>query len=108
MFVNDDYEALACGIVASGTGVVGATELVVCSVEEPLEHHRVRYAGEVPLRIPVRSRGRQLTGRVMVRLVVVVAMRFWTASRWWPGSSSYAATSVLTDEVYDIVVLRIP
>jgi hypothetical protein len=29
---------------------------------------------------------------------LVVAMRFRTGSRWWPGSSSYADTSVLADE----------
>jgi hypothetical protein len=29
---------------------------------------------------------------------LVVAMRFQTANRWWPGRSSYAATLVLTDE----------
>jgi hypothetical protein len=31
-------------------------------------------------------------------LLLVLAMRFWTASKWWPGRSSYAATSVLADE----------
>jgi hypothetical protein len=35
-------------------------------------------------------------------------MRFQTASWWWPGRSSYVATSVLTDEEYVVVVLRIP
>jgi hypothetical protein len=39
---------------------------------------------------------------------LVVAMRFRTASRWWPGRSSYAATSVLADEVYVVAALRIP
>jgi hypothetical protein len=29
---------------------------------------------------------------------LVVAMRFQTASRWWPGRSLYATTSVLADE----------
>jgi hypothetical protein len=53
MFVDDDYEELVCGVVASDTGVVGAAKLVVCGIEEPPEHHRVRYAGEVPLGIPV-------------------------------------------------------
>jgi hypothetical protein len=37
----------------------------------------------------------------------MVAMRFRTASRWWPRRSSYAATSVLTDDAYVAVVLRI-
>jgi hypothetical protein len=41
------------GVVAPSARVVGAAELVVCSAEEPLEHHRVRHAGEVPLRIPM-------------------------------------------------------
>jgi hypothetical protein len=35
-------------------------------------------------------------------------MRFRTASRWWLGRSSYAATSVLTDEAYVVAVLHIP
>jgi hypothetical protein len=39
---------------------------------------------------------------------LVEAMRFLTAKRWWPGRSSYAATSVLADEAYAIAVLRIP
>jgi hypothetical protein len=38
----------------------------------------------------------------------MVAMRFRTASRWWPRRSSYAATSVLADEAYLVVELRIP
>jgi hypothetical protein len=38
----------------------------------------------------------------------VVAMRFLTARRWWPGRSSYAATSVLADEAYAVTALRIP
>jgi hypothetical protein len=41
-------------------------------------------------------------------LSLVVAIRFRTACSWWPGRSSYAATSVLTDEAYVAVVLRIP
>jgi hypothetical protein len=53
MFISDDHEALVCRIIASDAGVVGVAELVVCSVEESLEHHLVRYAGEVPLGIPV-------------------------------------------------------
>jgi hypothetical protein len=39
-------------------------------VEESLERHRVRHAGEVPLRVPVRSGGWQLAGGAVVRLVV--------------------------------------
>jgi hypothetical protein len=53
MFIDDDHEALVCRIVASDDGVIGAAEPVVCGVEEPLEHHRVRHAGEVPLGIPM-------------------------------------------------------
>jgi hypothetical protein len=41
MFVDDDHEALMCSVVASDIGVVEAAELVVRSVKEPLEHHRV-------------------------------------------------------------------
>jgi hypothetical protein len=53
MLISDDHEALTCRIIASDAGVVRAVEPVVCGVKEPLEHHRVRYAGEVPLGIPV-------------------------------------------------------
>jgi hypothetical protein len=45
-------------------------DVVELVLEEPLEHHRVRYAGEVQLGIPVRGRRRQLTGRAVVRLVI--------------------------------------
>jgi hypothetical protein len=38
----------------------------------------------------------------------VVAMRLLAARRWWPRRSSYAATSVLADEVYAVAALRIP
>jgi hypothetical protein len=38
----------------------------------------------------------------------VEAMRFLTAKTWWPGRSSYAATSVLADEAYALSALRIP
>jgi hypothetical protein len=55
LVVDDHHEALTRGVVAPGAGVVGVAELVVDGVEEPLEHHRVRHAGEVPLRIPMRS-----------------------------------------------------
>jgi hypothetical protein len=37
----------------------------------------------------------------------VVAMRFLTARRWWPGRSSYTTTSVLADEAYAVAALRI-
>jgi hypothetical protein len=53
LVVDDHDEALKRGVVAPGTGVVGVAELVVCGIEEPLEHHRVRHAGEVPLRVPM-------------------------------------------------------
>jgi hypothetical protein len=70
MVIDINHEALTCWVVASDAGVVGATEPVVHGFEEPLEHHWVQYAGEVPLDIPVRGCGRQLTSRAMVRLVV--------------------------------------
>jgi hypothetical protein len=38
----------------------------------------------------------------------VEVMRFLTARRWWPGRSSYAATSVRADEAYVVAALRIP
>jgi hypothetical protein len=62
MFIGDDHETLTCRIVAFDAGVVGAAEPVIHGVEELLEHHLVWYTGEVPLGIPVRGRGRQLTG----------------------------------------------
>jgi hypothetical protein len=58
LVVDDHHEALTCGVVATGDGVVGAAEPVVRGIEEPLEHHWVRHAGEVPLRVPMRSGGR--------------------------------------------------
>jgi hypothetical protein len=53
LVVDDHLEALTRGVVAPGAGVVRVAELVVCGVEEPLEHHRIQHAGEVPLRVPV-------------------------------------------------------
>jgi hypothetical protein len=70
MFVDDGYKTLARGVIASGAGVIRAAESVVSNVEEPLEHNRVWYAGEVSLSVSVRGRGRQVTGRVVVSLVV--------------------------------------
>jgi hypothetical protein len=68
--VVDHDEALPRGVIIPGAGVVGVVEPVVCGVKEPLEHHRVRYAGEVPLCVPVRSGGWQLAGGAVVGLVV--------------------------------------
>jgi hypothetical protein len=70
MVIDNNHEALMCWVVASSAGVVGVVEPVVRGVKEPPEHHWVRYAGEVPLGIPVRGCGRQLTGRAVIRLVV--------------------------------------
>jgi hypothetical protein len=53
MFIDDDHVALACRIIASDAGIVGVAEPVVCGVEEPLEHHRIGYVGEVSLGISV-------------------------------------------------------
>jgi hypothetical protein len=55
LVIDDHHEALTRGVIAPGAGVVGVAEPVVHDVEEPLEHHRVRHAGEVPLRVPMRS-----------------------------------------------------
>jgi hypothetical protein len=57
MVVDNNHEALVCWVIASDAGVVGVTEPVVCGVEESLEHHWVRYAGEIRLGIPVRGCG---------------------------------------------------
>jgi hypothetical protein len=54
---NGDHEALARGVVAPGAGVVGAIKLVIRGVEEPLEHHWVWHAEEVPLSVPMRGGG---------------------------------------------------
>jgi hypothetical protein len=70
LVVGEHDQALPRGVVAPGTGVVRVAELVVRGVEEPSEHHRVWHAGELPLRVPLRSGGRQLTGGAVVRLVV--------------------------------------
>jgi hypothetical protein len=50
---DGDHEALARGVVASGAGVVGATQPVVRDIEELLEHHWVRHAREIPFCVPV-------------------------------------------------------
>jgi hypothetical protein len=39
MVIDDNHEVLVRWVVASDAGAVGGTELVVRSVEEPLEHH---------------------------------------------------------------------
>jgi hypothetical protein len=70
LVIDNNHEALACWVIASRAGVIGASEPVVRGVEEPLEHHWVRYTGEVPLDIPVRCCGRQLAGRAVIRFVV--------------------------------------
>jgi hypothetical protein len=70
LVAGEHDEALSCGVVAPGAGVVGVAEPVVRDVEEPLEHHWVRHAIEVPLRVPVRSGGWQLAGGAVLRLMV--------------------------------------
>jgi hypothetical protein len=70
LIVGEYDEAFPRGIVASGAGVVGVAKPVVRGVEEPPEHHWVRHAGEVPLRVPVRGGGWQLAGGTVGRLVV--------------------------------------
>jgi hypothetical protein len=57
-WVVGDYDAaLPRGVIAPGAGVVGVAEPVVRGVEEPPEHHWVRHAGEVPLRVSMRGGG---------------------------------------------------
>jgi hypothetical protein len=80
LVVGKHNEALPCGVVAPGAGVVGVAKLVVCGVEEPWEHHWVRHAGEVPLRVPVRGGGWQLAGGAVRRLVVGGSAR--VPNRW--------------------------
>jgi hypothetical protein len=98
LVVDDHYEALTCQVVASYAGVVGAAELVVRYVEQLLEHHWVRYVRKVPLHVPVQGCGGSSLAKPWYDSSLVVVMRFRTASRWWPGRSSYAATSVLVNE----------
>jgi hypothetical protein len=66
VLVVGNNKALTHGVIAPITGVVSVDKLVVRGVKEPLEHDEVRYAEEVPLREPVRGRGRQLAGRAVV------------------------------------------
>jgi hypothetical protein len=68
LVVGEHDEALPRGVVALGARVVGVAEPVVRGIEEPLDHHWLRHAGEVPLRVPVRSGGWQLAGGAVVRL----------------------------------------
>jgi hypothetical protein len=70
---------------------VGVAEPVVCGVEEPLEHHWVRHAGEVPLRVPVRSGGWQLAGGAVVGLVVGGCSK--VPSRWDMAARTTSARS---------------
>jgi hypothetical protein len=53
LVVDDHHEALTREVVPPSAGVVGAAEPVVRDVEEPLEHHWVQHAGEVPFRVPM-------------------------------------------------------
>jgi hypothetical protein len=94
--------------MTAGARGVGVAEPVVRGVEEPPEHHWVRYAGEVPLRIPMRGGGRQLASGAVVGLIVGGGDEVPDHRRRWPGRSSYAATSVLADEAYAIAALRMP
>jgi hypothetical protein len=70
LVVDDHHEALTCGVIAPSAGVVGAAKPVVRDVEEPLEHHWVRHAGEVPLSVPMQGGRWQLAGGAVVRLVI--------------------------------------
>jgi hypothetical protein len=78
LIVGKHDEALPRGVVAPGAGVVRG-------VEKPPEHHWFRYAGEVPLRVPVRGGGWQLAGRTVGRLVIGGALGFLTAGTWRTG-----------------------
>jgi hypothetical protein len=53
VLVDDDHEALAREVIASDARVIGAAIPVVCGVEEPLEHHGVRYTEEIPISVAV-------------------------------------------------------
>jgi hypothetical protein len=69
------HEALTFGTVASCAGGVRVAEPVVYNVKEPLEDYRIRHAGEIPLRVPVRGHGGGGGSSL-------VAMRFLAARRW--------------------------
>jgi hypothetical protein len=70
LVVDNHHKALTRGVIAPGAGVIGVAEPVVRGVEEPLEHHQIRHAGEVSLRVPVRGGGWQLASGAVVGLVV--------------------------------------
>jgi hypothetical protein len=70
LVVGEYDEALPRGVVAPGAGVVGVAEPVVRGVKKPPEHHWVRHAGEVPLRVPVRGGRWQFAGVAVGRLIV--------------------------------------
>jgi hypothetical protein len=76
MFVDGNHKALTCGVIASNVGVVGATEPVVRGVEELPEHHGVRFAGEVPRRVPCEVAGGSSLAEPWYDSPLVVAMRF--------------------------------
>jgi hypothetical protein len=84
--------------VVPGTGVVGTAEPIVCNVEEPLNITGFGTPEKSHSAYPCEVAGGSSLAEPWYDSSLVVAMRFLTARRWWPGRSSYAATSVLVDE----------
>jgi hypothetical protein len=108
LVTDGDHEAAPCGVIATDARGVEVAELVVRGVEEPLEHHWVWYAGEVPLCVPMRGGGWQLASGAMVGLVVGGSDEVPDRQEVVPGRSSYVAMPVLADEAYVVATLCIP
>jgi hypothetical protein len=53
LVIGDNHEAHTRGVIAPGAGLVGVAEPVVRGVKKPPEHHWVRHAREVSIRVPV-------------------------------------------------------
>jgi hypothetical protein len=85
LIVSEYDEALPRGVVAPGAGVVGVAEPVVCGVEKSPEHHRVRHAGEVPLRVPCEVAGGSSLAEPQDDSSSAEALGSLTAGIWRPG-----------------------
>jgi hypothetical protein len=95
-------EALPRGIVASGAGVVGVAKPVVRGIEEPPEHHWVRYT------YPCEVAGGRSLAEPWDDSSSAEALGSLTTGSWQPGRTPRAAASVLAEVTYTIMAPRSP
>jgi hypothetical protein len=98
LVVDDHHEALTCGVVTPGAGVVGAAEPV-----SVVSRNRWNITGygtpeKSHCTYPCEMAGGSSLTKPWYDSSLVVTMRFLTARKWWPGRSSYASTSMLADD----------